>query len=448
MGNTAMDVISHPLVFLFLQLIILVVVFFRTAKTSTKSDESISNLQQQAKEDAKAQRIEANENAANLRTEINSQLTTLSDANATRIQELGTSQKERLDEFGVSLNQRLTANSDSIEKLTTSMESKQNELRNKLDEKLNNLSEQNTKKLDEMRKTVDEKLQTTLEKRLGESFKSVSDRLEQVHRGLGEMQSLASNVGDLKRTLTNVKTRGTWAEAQLELILQDILSPEQYVKNAQIKESSQQRVEFAIKLPGREVEDEPVFLAVDSKFPTEQYDRLVEASEAGDAASVQQEVAGLTKTIVSSAKDIGAKYIDPPRTTDFAILYLPTEGLYAEIIRQPGLAEQIRKNHRVVVQGPTTITAFLSSLQMGFRTLAIEKRSSEVWQVLGAVKTEFGKFGDVLSRIKKKLDQAGADIDQTAVRTRAMNRHLSSVENMSSDKAQTLLGAEFGDIKD
>jgi DNA recombination protein RmuC len=292
-------------------------------------------------------------------------------------------------------------------------------------------------KLDEMRQTVDEKLQGTLERRLNESFKLVSERLELVHEGLGEMRTLASGVGDLKKVLVNVKARGTWGEMQLANLLEQVLSPEQYEANVTTKPDTGDRVEFAVKLPGRE-EGERVWLPIDAKFPREDYERLVEASEKGNVAAVEEASKQLELRIKSQAKMIRDKYIEPPGTTDFAILFLPVEGLYAEVLRRPGLVESIQRECRVSIAGPTTLAALLNSLQMGFRTLAIAKRSSEVWKVLGAVKTEFTKFGDVLAGVKKKLQQATDRIDDVQVRTRAINKKLSDVQELPAGGAASL----------
>jgi DNA recombination protein RmuC len=282
-----------------------------------------------------------------------------------------------------------------------------------------------------------------LEKRLGESFKLVSERLESVQRGLGEMQSLAAGVGDLKRVLTNVKTRGTWGEVQLGAILEQILTPDQYEKNVKTREHSQDMVEYAIKLPGSGRDaDSVVWLPIDSKFPQEDYQRLLAAAEAADSEAVEKACASLTRAILLAAKDISGKYLNPPRTTDFAIMFLPTEGLYAELLRQPGLTEKLQHDFRVVVAGPTTLAATLSSLRMGFRTLAIEKRSSEVWEILSAVKTEFGRFGEVLGKVRKQLAAAASTIDHTEVRTRAMERKLKSVEGLPAAQAEKLLGLD------
>jgi DNA recombination protein RmuC len=282
-----------------------------------------------------------------------------------------------------------------------------------------------------MRATVDEKLQTTLEKRLGESFKQVSERLEQVYKGLGEMRNLATGVGDLKKVLTNVKTRGTWGEIRLSHILEQILTPDQYGVNVATKKNSNERVEFAIKLPGQDTDEQKVvWMPIDSKFPQEDYQRLLDAQEAADKELSEKSIKNLEMRIKTEAKFIKEKYIDPPHTTDFGIMFLPIEGLYAEVLRRPGLCDTLQREFRIVVTGPTTLAALLNSLQMGFRTLAIEKRSSEVWELLGVVKTEFGKFGDVLAKTKKKLKEASNTIGQAEVRTRAIERKLRDVEQV------------------
>ena len=334
------------------------------------------------------------------------------------------------EELGQQIAALSTANAAALETLRAT-----------IDGKLKELQESNALKLDEMRKTVDEKLQGTLEKRLGESFKLVSDRLELVHKGLGEMQSLASGVGDLKRVLTNVKTRGTWGEMQLSSLLEQVLTKDQYATNIATRPNSLERVEFAIKLPGRDQDGGQVWLPIDAKFPKEDYERLVDASERADPEAVELAARALEDRVRAEARSIREKYVDPPHTTDFGILYLPTEGLYAEILRRPGLAERMQLESRVLIAGPTTLSALLNSLQMGFRTLAIEKRSSEVWQVLGAVKTEFGKFGEVMDKVQKKLQEAANVVDDARSRSNVMKRKLKTVEELPSAAAIALLGA-------
>lgn len=313
-------------------------------------------------------------------------------------------------------------------------------VRSTIENQLGSIRESNEKKLDQMRQTVDEKLQSTLEKRLGESFKLVSERLELVHKGLGEMQNLANGVGDLKKVLTNVKIRGTWGEAQLGNLLEQFLSPEQYEKNVATKRGGSERVEYAIKLPGKDKESEkPVYLAIDSKFPQEDYQKLLEAQEQANPEQVEEYSKALEIRIKAEARDIRDKYINPPITTDFAIMFLPTESLFAEILRRPGVTDYIQRHYRVIVTGPTTCAALLNSLQIGFRTLAVEKRSAEIWKILGAVRTEFGKFGDVLAKVKKQLSTASNTLDQTEVRTRQMERKLRDVEELPEKESAKLL---------
>ncbi|MBU9689067.1 DNA recombination protein RmuC [Burkholderia multivorans] len=346
--------------------------------------------------------------------------------------------------FGDTLHRQLT-------QLTEANDRRIGEVRATLEQRLKDIETNNAAKLDEMRRVVDEKLHATLEQRLGESFKLVSDRLEQVHRGLGEMQTLAAGVGDLKKVLTNVKTRGTWGEVQLEALLEQMLTPDQYAKNVATVPKSTERVEFAIRLPGREAgvrDAPPVWLPIDAKFPREDYERLIDAQERADAVAVEDAARALEARVRLEARTIAEKYVAPPYTTDFALLFLPTEGLYAEILRRPGLTDLLQRDYRVTVAGPTTLTALLNSLQMGFRTLAIEQRSSEVWQVLGAVKTEFGKFGDVLARTKSQLETVTRSIEAAEQRTRVMNRKLKQVEALPGDAAAGLLGAEAADGAD
>jgi DNA recombination protein RmuC len=350
---------------------------------------------------------------------------------------MASAQREQFDSFG----QRIT-------RLTESNEQRLELVRSTVDTRLKAIQDDNAVKLEKMRQTVDEKLQGTLDKRLGDSFKIVSDRLELVHKGLGEMQSLAQGVGDLKRVMTNVKARGTWGEVQLGSILEQVLAPDQYEKNVATKGGSE-RVEFVIRLPGSDdTGSEVVWLPIDAKFPQEDYLRLVEAADAVDEAGVAEAIKALVNRVKASAKDIHDKYINPPKTTDFAILFLPTEGLYAEVLRRPGLAEQLQRDYRVSLAGPTTLAALLNSLQMGFRTLAIQKRSSEVWSILGAVKQEFGKFGDVLDRVRKNIEAASKTIDDAGTRTRAIERRLRSVEALPAADAQALLPATLMDGAD
>jgi len=340
---------------------------------------------------------------------------------------------ESVKAFGDTLNNRLT-------QLTSSNDQKLEKIRETVESKLSTLQKDNTKALEKVRSTVDEKLQGTLEKRLGESFKLISERLEKVHQGLGEMQTLASGVGDLKRVLTNVKTRGTWGEVQLEALLSQVLAPEQFSKNIDTRGSGE-RVEFVINLPGHGVHaSDVVWLPIDSKFPLEDYRRLVDAHEKADADATAASARAVEASIKASARTISDKYIGPPRTTDFGIMYLPIEGLYAEVIQQPGLCEFLQREHRISLAGPTTLAALLNSLQMGFRTLAIQQRSSEVWQILSDVKTQFGLFSEVLTKVQKKLTQASSSIDAASTRTRVIERKLQDVEELPVSTSQDILG--------
>jgi DNA recombination protein RmuC len=331
-----------------------------------------------------------------------------------------------------------------LDKISEGVSQHLEKMRQTVDGKLTELQAKNEQKLEEMRRTVDEKLAGTLEKRLGDSFKLVSERLEAVHKGLGEMQVMATSVGDLKRVLTNVKARGTWGEIQLGALLEQVLTPEQYAANVTVKPGSLERVEFAIRLPGPRNGEPPVWVPIDAKFPQEDYQRLVEAADRGDAEAVAEAGKALENRLRKQARDISEKYVLPPCTTDFALLFLPSESLYAEVLRRPGLAAGIQQDYRVTIAGPTTLAALLNSLQMGFRTLAIQQRTSEVWTVLSAVKGEFGKFGEVLANVKVKPEQASKQIEQTEVRTRAINRKLRDVQELPSAEAARLLAEANG----
>ena len=373
-------------------------------------------------------RAESATGAKQLREEVIAALKGITEATTKTMGELANIQKTQLE-----------AMSAAIGKLSDSNEKKLEAVRVTVEDKLQSMQIDNAKQLDQMRQTVDEKLQGTLEKRLGESFKQVSERLEQVHKGLGEMQTLATGVGDLKKVLTNVKTRGTWGEVQLGALLEQVLNPDQFATNVATKDGGE-RVEFAIKLPGQGADkDETVWLPIDAKFPVEDYQRLIEAQERADAEGV--EVAGkqLENRVKSCAGDICGKYLNPPKTTDFGILFLPIEGLFAEVIRRTGLTEAIQRECRVVIAGPTTLWSILSSLQMGFRTLAIQKRSSEVWNLLAAVKTEWTKYGDVLDAVQKKLHQASDTIEKAKARSRAVGRKLKDVQELPVGEATGLL---------
>ena len=402
-------------------LLIFSVVLIVLVLQGRKSAGGDRRLEETLRDEFRANREESARASRELREEISAEQKTSTETLARTISEIGKSQTENLELVG-----------KRIKELTESNETRIDKVRSTIDTQLKSLQESNEKKLDQMRQTVDEKLQNTLEKRLGESFKIVSERLEAVQRGLGEMQNLATGVGDLKRVLTNVKARGTWGEVQLGAILEQILTPDQYDKNVQTREGSRETVDYAIRLPGADKDmNSVVWLPIDSKFPQEDYQRLIDAAEVSDADAVEKAVGALTRAIQISAKDIADKYLDPPGTTDFAFMFLPTEGLYAEVLRQPGLVEKLQQTFRVAVVGPTTLAATLSSLRMGFRTLAIEKRSSEVWNVLAAVKAEFSKFGDVFVKVKNQLDSASKTIDQeVGVRTRAMERKLREVEQL------------------
>ena len=341
------------------------------------------------------------------------------------------------------LTQQLT---EQLSLLSQANQQRLSEVRQTVEQRLAALQADNEKKLEQMRQTVDEKLHATLEQRLGESFKQVAERLEQVHRGLGEMQSLAQGVGDLKRVLTNVKSRGIFGEVQLAGLLEQVFTPEQYATNIATVPGSNERVEFAIRLPGQSADGVPVWLPMDAKFPREDYERLLDALDRAEREEAESAARALEMRIRDEARSIASKYLAPPHTTDFAVLFLPTEGLYAELLRRPGLTEALQREHKVILAGPTTLLAMLNSLQMGFRTLALEKRSSEVWAVLGAVKTEFAKFGDALARTKKKLDEASSNIEAVERRARVMTRELRVVEALPEPQAQALLPTEGGRI--
>lgn len=395
-------------------------------------------------------RDELRRSASELRDDLTRQRGELTDA----LTRLRVENQQQLDQVRESVGEKLQTtlttslaeNSDRIQALTKANADKQAELQATLREELDKLRQGNEAKLEKMRETVDEKLQGTLEKRLGDSFALVSERLELVQRGLGEMQLLASDVGGLKRVLTNVKNRGGWGEVQLARQLEDLLTREQYEENVVVRPGSSERVEFAVRMPGA---DEPVYLAIDSKFPQEDYERLLDAQESGEKAAIDDAGRALERAILEQAKTISGKYIAPPHTTDFAILYLPTEGLFAEVMRRPGLAGRIQRELHVMVTGPTTLMSLLNALQMGFRTLAIEQRSSEVWKVLGTAKAEFEKYGQVWDKLKKQLQTAQNTVDEAGTRTRALTRKLRDVETLDSlpatGAAESLLG-ELGSI--
>ena len=391
----------------------------------------LERLERDLRQELSLGRQEAASVARGDRQEQSLSLNRLSQALAAQLAQLGRLQAQQLESFA-----------QQLARLTNSNEQRFEQLRLALEARLGAMQADNAGKLEEMRRTVDEKLHATLEQRLGESFKLVSERLEQVHKGLGEMQMLAAGVGDLKKVLSNVKTRGSWGEVQLENLLDQLLTSEQYAKNVATRPDSPDRVEFAIRLPGREIGDEerqPVWLPIDEKFPLEDYQRLLEAQELADAPALQVASRALEGRLRDEARKIHDKYVEPPYTTDFAILYLPTEGLYAEVLRRPGLVDGLQRDFRICIAGPTTLAALLNSLQMGFRTLAIERRSSEVWAVLGAIKTEFGRFGEVLEATHRKLEQASRSIEAAGVRTRQIERKLRGVEALPAREARQRL---------
>ena len=395
-----------------------------TERRSVADD--LARLNERLQQALTAARQESAESAAAQRRELLSQMQELGRTLHALLSTLGEGQQRRIAE----LTAAQQAQFDGVRK---TLDSKLESLRGSVGEQLDKVRQDNAVKLEEMRRTVDEKLHDTLEKRLGESFKQVSERLEQVHKGLGEMQALAVGVGDLKKVLTNVKTRGSWGEVQLGALLEQLLTADQYAAQVRVRPRSTETVDFAIRLPGRDDGDTPVWLPIDAKFPKEDYERLSDAAERGDAAGVETAVRQLEARIRQEARDIRDKYIAPPDTTDFAILYLPTEGLYAEVLRRPGLADFLQRECRVVVAGPTTLAALLNSLQMGFRTLAIQKRSSEVWKLLAAVKKKFEGFGETFSRVQKKIQEADKALDDARSDTEIIGKRLRLVE--SADEA-------------
>lgn len=419
---------------IFIVLLSIVVLVFLLALIKRKSDNGFkkiaadidalgnihNNTERMVKDEIARNREESSANAKQAREELSGVLKDSSDSLLKRMTENAGMQKDQLDSFSRLLGDMTKINEEKLDVMRAT-----------IDSRLRELQEDNSKKLEQMRAVVDEKLQLTLETRIGESFKQVSERLEQVYKGLGEMRNLAAGVGDLKKVLTNVKTSGTWGEIQLGNILEQILTPDQYEVNVATKKNSDDRVEFAIKLPGRGVDKEQiVWMPIDSKFPQEDYQRLLDAQETADKELVERLSKNLEMRIKAEAKKIKEKYLDPPNTTDFGIMFLPVEGLYAEVLRRPGLFDFLQREYRINITGPTTLAALLNSLQMGFRTLAIEKRSSEVWELLGRVNTEFGKFGDMLAKTKKKLQEAANTIDQAEVRTRVIEGKLKKVQEI------------------
>jgi DNA recombination protein RmuC len=409
-------------------------------------------MEQSLREEFARNREESGKSGTNLREEVAHRIGTGLEVLLNRQADAQRASEEKLQTFRATMEAQLQQFGESSDARLTRLRQELNEtvaqqldrVRQTADQKLSELQLKNEQKLDEMRRTVDEKLEGTLQKRLGDSFRLVSERLEAVHKGLGEMQAMASSVGDLKRVLTNVKARGTWGEIQLGALLEQVLTADQYAANVAPKPGSLERVEFAIRLPGRGESEAPFWLPIDAKFPQEDYQRLVEAGERGDAEGAAQAGKALEWSLRKQAKNISEKYVAPPYTTDFALLFLPSESLYAEVLRRPGLAASLQIEYRVTIAGPTTLGALLNSLQMGFRTLAIQQRSSEVWSVLSEVKGEFGKFTDVLAKVKAKLDQASKEIEQTEVRTRAINRKLRDVQELPAADVARLLPPKHG----
>ncbi len=401
----------------------------------TSSERLERELRREIAESSRGARQETTQNLATFQQTLTQQ-----GAEATR------TQNTQIDAFGQQLALLQKTLSDTLtlqlSNLGESNARRMAEVRETLEKQLLQLQSTNATKLDEMRATVDEKLQSTLQARLGESFKQVADRLEQVHKGLGEMQTLAQGVGDLKHLLTNVKTRGMFGEAQLASLLEQVFVPDQYAVQVATRPGSKNVVDFAIKLPGKSDTGEPLWLPIDAKFPNEDYERLLDAQGRADVAGAELAGKALEARIRLEAKSMVEKYVEPPHTTDFAILFLPTEGLYAEVLRRPGLMESLQRDHRVTLAGPTTLLAMLSSLQMGFRTLALEKRSSEVWQVLGAVKTEFEKFGGVLAKVKSQTQTVLNTLDSAETRSRAMSRVLKKVDALPDTQAQALISTD------
>ena len=418
-------------------------------------------LRDDAERESRELRAEVQDSARGTRQELSQALALFQQTLLTQQGDVARTQNEQIDSFRTQLAAMQQLVAQSLQQATQSLAQQSQAARDAQDaalkrfadafgeqvatvrttveQRLQAIQADNEKKLEQMRATVDEKLHATLEQRLGESFKQVADRLEQVHKGLGEMQGLAKDVGSLNRVLTNVKTRGVFGEVQLAGLLEQVFTPEQYDTNVETVPGSRERVEFAIRLPGQRADGVPLWLPIDAKFPREDYERLLEAQERADAAGAEAAGRAIEQRLRLEAKTIREKYVAPPHTTEFAILFVPTEGLYAEALRRPGLSEALQREFRVMLTGPTTLLATLNSLQMGFRTLALEKRSAEVWEVLGAVKTEFAKFGDVLAKTKKKLEEASNTIDAAEVHSRAMARRLKSVEAVGEQRTQALL---------
>ena len=437
-----------------LQLLVLVFLWRKPDTSTATADSLLQALDANRQNIARELRQEVQDASRAARQEASANMATFQQTLVQHSAEATRTQNARLDAFGTqlaamqkgladTLNSQLgslsEANARRLAELNETSATRLREMRSTLETQLAQLQSSNATKLEEMRVTVDEKLQSTLQARLGESFKQVADRLEQVHKGLGEMQTLAQGVGDLKHLLTNVKTRGIFGEAQLAALLEQVFVPDQYAAQVATRPGSKNLVDFAIKLPGKAADGAPLWLPIDAKFPNEDYARLLDAQGRADPVDADAAAKALEQRIRLEAKSITEKYVEPPHTTDFAILFLPTEGLYAEVLRRPGLMEALQRDYRVTLAGPTTLLAMLSSLQMGFRTLALEKRSSEVWQVLGAVKTEFGKFGDVLAKVKAQTQTVLNTLDSADTRSRAMQRALKTVQALPDEASQVLL---------
>lgn len=403
---------------------LLIFLYFKSSKSNNIDDikkildENFEKISKLLKEEMLLNRKEVSDSSKGLREELQNIFKGFGDSLDKRMSEAYNNQNKNFDNFSVKVSDMVIKNDEKMEKIRDSVE-----------KKLESIQKDNSEKLELMRVTVDEKLNATLEKRFGESFKLISDRLDLVHKGLGEMQTVAAGVGDLKKVLNNVKTRGTWGEAQLGNLIEEIFTPDQYEKNVKTKKTSKEVVEYAIKLPGNE-DSKYIWLPIDAKFPLEDYQKLVEAQEQGNIASIDEFSKALETRIKSEAKDIRDKYIDVPNTTDFGILFVPTESLYAEILRRPGLYELLRRDYKVIITGPTTIQVILNSLQVGFRTLNIQKRSSEVWTLLSVVKNEFGKFGNLLEKTHKKMQEAGNIIEDAVTKTRTIEKKLNKVQDI------------------
>lgn len=434
------------LIFILLLLVVILVVILRRTTGSRSFNElksamgrlgsDLSRIDPLIRTEFSNNRSEALQNAKDGRQELSGGLKAFGESFAASVKAFNELQRERFDDLGARQEQARTGTENKLEKIRETVESK-----------LRNLQEDNNRRLEQMRQTVDEKLQATLEKRFNDSFTLISERLELVHKGLGEMQTLANSVGDIKKVMTNVKSRGVLGEYQLANLLEDLLTIEQYGKNVKTKPGSSAIVEFAIKLPNNNNEEKALWLPIDSKFPKEDYEALVDAYDEGNTGKIDLLKKSFRAAIIKNARDIKEKYIDPPGTTEYGIMFLPFESLYAEVLRTPGLFEQVQKEYKITITGPTTLSALLSSLQMGFRTLAIEKRSSEVWDLLGVVKTEFSKFGTVLDKTRKKLQEAANTIDQAGIRSRAIERQLRKVQQLPGEETQKKITTEIGENK-